>query len=72
MTIGQPITEIKPFVGLFTKHKHFEIWTQKGVLIITEQKHVEAIQKAIKEAKKLKINIKKNLKFMIDEKGILN
>jgi hypothetical protein len=72
MLEGKTIIIIKPLGGLFTRQpKHFEIWTQDGVLIITEPKHIIAIQKAIKEAKKQKININEYIKNKIDQEEIL-
>jgi len=74
---GKTINVIKPIGGnVAGQQKHYELWTQGGIITITDSKNVLAIDKTIKEAKRLKelynININNYLQYMIDIEGILN
>jgi hypothetical protein len=70
---GKSITNIKPFGGLIAgQEKYYELWTQGSIITITNPRDVIAIDKAIKEAKKLNVNTESYLQYQIDVEGILN
>jgi hypothetical protein len=68
---GKTITLIKPFGGLVAgQQKHYELWTQGSIITITNNNDVVAIDKALKEAKKMNYDSKSYLQYQIDEEGI--
>lgn len=70
---GRTLTQIKPIGGLVAgQQKTYELYTQGAVISITNPNHVKAIDQAIREAKKMNIEVKPYLEYMIDEEGILN
>lgn len=73
MLQGRTITIIKPISGLVAgQSKHYELWTQGSIITIKEPEQVKQIDNIIKEAKRLNLNVKEYLQYMIDEEGILN
>lgn len=70
---GKTINLIKPIGGLVAgQQKYYELWTQGGIITITDPKNVLAIDNTLKEGKRLNVNIKDYLQYMIDVEGILN
>lgn len=70
---GRSINLIRESGGIVAgDKKQFDLWTQGGIITITEFKQVEAINKAIKEAKHKNLDVKDYLLYMINEENILN
>ena len=70
---GKTINIIEPVGGLVAgQQKTYELWTQGGIIYITSPLDVAAIDKVIKDAKRMKVDTKNYLEYMIDEQGILN
>lgn len=70
---GKTINLIKPIGGLVAgQQKIYELWTQGGIIYITNPEHVKAIDEVIKSAKRMNVDTKNYLEYMIDEQGILN
>ena len=56
--------------GMF--YKTIDIWTDGGIVSITKENEVEAIESAIKTAVKNGYTVNEYLQYMIDEQNILN
>jgi hypothetical protein len=70
---GRTLNLIRPNGGLVAgQQKTYELWTQGGIIYITDPKDVLAIDKVIKDAKRMNVDTKNYLEYMIDEEGILN
>lgn len=65
------ITLIKSKGGIVAgSQKHYELWVQGGIITITDQKEVESIDRIIKEAEKLKVDVKEYLTWTIKNEGL--
>ena len=69
---GSTITLIKSKGGLIAgSKKHYELWVQGGIITITDQKEVLSIDRITKEAKKMKVDIKEYLTWVIKNEGLI-
>jgi len=70
---GRTLNLIKPFGGLVAgQPKHYKLWTQGSIITVKNPEQVKAIDEAIKEAKRMEVDVKNYLEYMIDQEGILN
>jgi hypothetical protein len=70
---GRTLNLIKPFNGLVAgQEKYYELWTQGSIITVSNPEQVKAIDEAIKEAKRLEVDVKSYLEYQIDQEGILN
>ena len=68
---GSTITLIKSRSGLVAgSQKHYELWVQGGIITITDQREVEAIDRIIKEAEDMKVDTKEYLTWTIENEGL--
>ena len=70
---GRTINLIKPIGGLVAgQQKTYELWTQGSIITVSNPDQVKAIDKTIKEAKKMNVDVKNYLCYQIDQEGILD
>ena len=69
---GSTITLIKSKGGLVAgQSKCYELWVQGGIIIIKETDQVESIDRIIKEAKRMKVDTKDYLTWVIKNEGLI-
>lgn len=70
---GRSINLIRQNGGLIAGDpKTYELWVTGGIITITDQEQVTAIDRAIKEAKKIDAEVKSYLEYMIENEGLLS
>ena len=68
---GRTINQIKPIGGLIAgEQKTYELWTCGSIVYINNPKDVQAIDSALREAKRKGYDSKNYLQYMIDEEGL--
>ena len=70
---GKTITQIKPIGGLVAgQSKIYQLWSQGSITTVTDSKEVTLIDEVLRDAKRLNLNSKEYLQYMIDEENIFN
>ena len=68
---GNTITIIEPVRGVIAGQKKiYKLWIQGGIITVSKEKDVKAIDNVLIAAKKLKVNAKEYLHHMICTEGL--